>query len=173
MLTIVLPPFTAVVITIAALLYISDRFGTIIARDRNHRLDSVIRKLEKIHEDAAKEIDDMSFDLYWSDIVDNIKRRLKERVVVPDELRNALPSELLEGLLEPQVLEIRGISRHLAIHARMGNKDRAYIDRLPKSLRQKLTDAFEDHNEDLERQRTMLVGAGVDIDALEAHFSSK
>ena len=173
MLSFEFPTVVAVIVTFAAVLYIMEQLSVMINRDRGTRLRRIMTKFEKIHDDATKEIDDVSFDLYWSGIVDDVKYQLREHVVIPQEMREMLPLEAIDSLLEPQVQQIRHLSRHLAIHARINGKDREYINGLPKVLRKGLTEVLEEHEKDLEGDRTTLISVGVDTNALEAHFSSE
>lgn len=103
MLSFEFPTVVAVIVTFAAVLYIMEQLSVMINRDRGTRLRRIMTKFEKIHDDATKEIDDVSFDLYWSGIVDDVKYQLREHVVIPQEMREMLPLEAIDSLLEPQV----------------------------------------------------------------------
>lgn len=162
------------IITLAAALYVGNQLAEFMNYWRKARINRIIAAFEKIHEAAFDDVDNVSFDLYWDDVSDVVKQHVKEsNLLMPEELRDIIPTEMLDHVIQPQVREARSIARHLAAHARMGNKEASFAKKLPKMHREALTQIITDHEKDLDKQRSLLISVGVDVSALERHFASQ
>lgn len=149
-----IPAITVFLINLTCILFIFNQLQGAMSTDRNTRMRRIAVELDKIHETANNEVDPVSFDWYWNNVVGDVKQRVKTRHLrIPDELRH--------------------MARHVAVHARIDGKDRAYIGRVSRKHREVLTDAMDDHEQELDQQRATLTDYGINVAELEQHFSSK
>lgn len=168
-----LPFITVLLVTIASALYVVDWCKMQLIRDSNQRMDRVVKQLEEIHESAHREIDDVSFDFWWSDIEKGVRQAFITRhVIIPDDVREMMLDEELDNMIAPSIDSLRSMARHVAVHARMGVKEAALVKRQPKKVREAVQAALDAHEAELNHQRQLLAGVGVDVTALENHFSS-
>ena len=170
-----LPAITIALITLAAAFYVGQRLSETMVTWQRVRINRILTDFEKIHEVAFDDVDTVSFDLHWDGISDIVKHYAKKsNLLVPEEIRDIMPPEMVDQLAQPQLIEAHNVARHLAVHARMGNKDRQFASRLRSKLhREALTQIIAKHEKELDEQRALLVNLGVDVSALERHFASQ
>ncbi len=170
-----LPAITIALITLAAAFYVGQRLSETMVTWQRVRINRILTDFEKIHEVAFDDVDTVSFDLHWDGISDIVKHYAKKsNLLVPEEIRDIMPPEMVDQLVQPQLIEAHNVARHLAVHARMGNKDRQFASRLRSKLhREALTQIIAKHEKELDEQRALLVNLGVDVSALERHFASQ
>ena len=166
-----LPIITVVLLNLALILFIGNELNKAFGDRLQYRLKRVLHEFEKIHSDAAKQIDDLSFDLYWSNVSDAVKANLMTRVVIPEEIKDMIPTEAIDDLIDPRLREIRGIARHVALHALIGDKERTFLKTVPRRIREELAEVIDEHERNLDQQCTALIDVGIDVSALQAHFS--
>lgn len=168
-----LPYLTVVLVTLAAAFYCGERLNQLASNFVMRRISQRLRALEELHEATYREIR-TEFDFWWSgEPQQAVKQAVIKQAPLPLEVIESMPPEMIDSITQSIALDHRDAALHLAVHARMAESEQSLMDSISNSqgLRDKIKADREDHENDLERMRTMLVAAGVDINDLEAHFS--
>ena len=169
-----LPHFTVFVVTLASLLYCSEKIGEILSRVVTKRLSQRLAALEKLHETTYREIQ-TEFDFWWSGEPQKaVRRALVKQVPLPEEVVASMPPGMLDLMIEQEAESCRKAALHLAVHARMAKSEDAIIDTLSNihQIQEQVAARRMERDNELERTRTALVSVGIDIYKLEAHFAS-
>lgn len=169
-----LPHFTVFVVTLASLLYCSEKIGEILSRVVTRRLLQRLAALEELHRRTQREIQ-TAFDLWWSgEPRKTVRQALLRRMGLTGEDIEGIPSGELDVLIKGMYDVCREAAFYLAVHANMAKSEQAIIDELSKirQVRDQIAALRMKRDNELERTRTELVSVGIDIDNLEAYFAS-
>lgn len=168
-----IPVFTVVIVTIAALLYCVKEITRYIERHVEQAVAKQLQALNNLHGITASEILE-SFDFWWSGKPSKTVRSaiLKK---LPGGMLGQLPDDLRDAMVDEKLNQYKSAAHHLALHAHMNNAEWSLIGKLPKrhGIRENMLENREQHEEDLNEARQHLLEAGVDVDALEKHFTPK
>ena len=168
-----LPYLTVVLVSLAAGIYVLKEAKHYFTKAVMAYIELRVGVLKHLHEATYNAIK-TEFDFWWSgDSSQRLRKHLTEKMPIPPELREQMPSEMLDVMISPQMDEYRDIALHLATHARMGDGDLTLIHSLPKfwGLRRIAIEQREEHQADLDEDRAKLIEAGVDTIQLESHFA--
>ena len=169
----ILPVYTVVIVSLAATLYCLNmlrRAARVLFVVAIHKRIDGIRRLKA---DAMNKIE-TDFDFWWSDQpLQAVREKVIEKLNIPDEIKQGLPTEEVEPFIAPAVHAARDIALHLAIHAYIAREEDIRISKLPRfnGLRDKMLDDRDQHMLELERTRTELELVGVDVEELEKRFT--
>lgn len=175
MFQIAMPWFTVALVSLAAFIYCS-KFVIAFSLNTIRRVyQRYAEEAKAIHDRAYDEVKS-SFDFWWTGApAKTVRAALLGKLLVPEEIREHLPDQVLDSLLAQAMDSYRIAALHLAIHARMKQSEGRFLNTLPKlyGLRQQMLQERDEHEETLEDQRTLLISVGVDVEALETDFSAE
>jgi hypothetical protein len=176
------PAFTFALVTLAALLFLLEYLAALLGWFVGHakkayfmrHMKRYSKRLDELHDGVLADVD-MYFDLWWLEEPSKIAREAAlDQLPFPEEMRDDVPEGLIEMMLESIVRHYRSVARHVAVHAVLGGKDKELVNTLPKAIgiRERALQYQAEHDERLEQERAMLAAAGINVDKLEAEFSS-
>lgn len=162
-----LPFVTILVITVAATIYCAKQVLEMADNYKKSRAFKKLEELVKLQETALEEIE-TDLDLWWSDgPSEKVQDFAKQHLPFPEEMRELLPEEMIQGVTGPVLKQCYEAALNLAVHARLRNKEEQLIGQLPARVRQDFLESYETHKRKLDNARTQLVEAGISIEELE------
>lgn len=156
-------------VSLACVVYLTEKLLETAGRQFNRWLNRMVGEAIKLHSDVTDEIR-VPFELWWhencqSTVLEAVRKKVVDSVpgsIDPDHI--VIPDEVLRDV--SRTLERLGL--HLAVHAKLDPKMK---ERFGGHRRARI--AFDkEHSEELESERMTLLDHGVDVPALEAHFSA-
>lgn len=161
--------------TIAAALYIVDRYARGARQRARAQINKQVRTIAHVGSESAEAIR-VPFELWWDEnvrptVLSSAKKKLVEQIPdgVPEEMRVALLDILPADMIVDQA---KDAAFHLAVHAYSRTKEDALIESIKwhPAAQKEIKDELDEHRESLNGHRTFLASVGVDADMVEKEF---
>ena len=170
MIVIEVPAFAFAIITLAAALYIAKRIEEVVRAINRSVLQRRINEINSLHDKALSEIR-TDFEFWWTtELSQKVHDALLEEI--PSSHLEMMEDDYKDHLIEEGVRNTHGVALHLAMHARMGDREKILMARLPRGIREEVEASYREHEAALEADRHAFVRIGFDVQEFERFFSS-
>ncbi len=173
MIVIEVPAFAFAVITLAAALYIAKRIEEVVRAINRSVLQRRINEINALHDEALAEIR-TDFEFLWTtEFSQKVRDALVAESPFPSEFLTVEEEQYRERVIAQGLQNTHGVALHLAVHARMGDREKKLMARLPRGqARDQIRESYEEHEVSLEADRHVFMQIGFDVQEFERFFSS-
>lgn len=170
MIVIDVPALALTIVTLAAALYVAKRIEEVVVTIRRGVVKRRLREINALHDKALDEIH-TDFEFWWTTELSQKVRDALLAEIPPDHLMMMDEGDK-ERVIESSVLNTHGVALHLAVHARMGDRQKVLMARLPRDVREQVEAFNVEHEASLEADRHIFLRIGFDLQEFERFFSA-
>lgn len=172
-----LPVITVVLVSVAAAIYISKEAQQAIKSWMHNQIERYMREYKHLHDTARDEIM-VDFDLWWSDKpLRVVRKRAEEDLVIPQELADTIPEEMIEVIrkreVEQKVLLCREGALHAAQHLWISTREDALLRKVSRigGGRHVVATSVQEQRDEITKTWQHLKDMGVDTEDLKRKFT--
>jgi hypothetical protein len=168
---------TNIIVLVAAITYIGKQLATAISAANATTVMKRFDAIEALHVKAENDIEP-TFELWWEDGPSQAARqKIIERMTsdLPEFISPEAAEEITRPMTNGALRSLRGLALHLALHAHIREDEATMMAKLPKlgHWRQRAIARREEHENELNQTRVVMLDHDIDPASLEQYFTKK